>query len=300
MGMVDRDYQRDGRRGGGGFLSQLTPVIKWLLILNGGIYFLDLALKGHAMDGPLRLYGAFTVEAALGDGEVWRFITFQFLHGDFAHILFNSLGIFFFGPWLERWWGSLKFTIFYLLCGTAGAAFFSLLLFLGFLPEDSSITPLVGASAGIYGILMGVAFIAPNLRVALLFPPVELSMRQMAMTLLALSTGLIFLGYAGINLLGLGGNEGGEAGHLGGAIFGFLLMKFPFFLGGGDNAVPTRLRLRKPQPLAKLRPRSGIENEQDTALDKILDKISSDGFQSLTQEEKDLLHKISNQKKSTR
>lgn len=300
MGIADRDYHRDDGRRRDGFFSQVTPVVKWLLILNLGIYFLDVLIKSDDVThGPLRLHGAFTVQTAVLEGEIWRFITFQFLHGNVLHVLFNCIGIFFFGPWIERWWGSTKFLIFYLLCGVAGAAFFTILLQLGLLPTDGENTPLVGASAGIYGILIGVAFIAPDLRVALLFPPVELSMRQLAIALLTFSTAIIIMGYTQINFLGLGGNEGGEAGHLGGAILGFLLMRYPALLGGGGNEISiTRPRLTKPRPIPKLRPRSEMEKDQDTAVDKILDKISNQGFQSLTQEEKDLLQKVSNQKRS--
>jgi membrane associated rhomboid family serine protease len=300
MGIADRDYHRDDRRGGSGFFSQMTPVVKWLLALNLAIYLLDLVLESLYGSKVLRSLGVFAIQSAIYEGRIWEFITFQFLHGNVIHLLFNCMGIFFFGPWLERWWGSLKFMAFYLACGIGGALFFTLLVFIGLLPGDGLQSGLVGASAGIYGILIGVAFIAPDIRVALLFPPVELSMRQMAMALLAFSVGIIFLGYVKIDFLGLGGNEGGEAGHLGGAAFGFLLMKFPQLLGGGGKAAPAAQRRRKPKPLPKLRPRSEIEKEQDTAVDRILDKISSHGFQSLTQEEKDLLHRVSNQKASSR
>jgi hypothetical protein len=196
------------------------------------------------------------------------------------------MGIFFFGPFLERWWGAQKFLIYYLLCGVAGAAFFTLLVFVGLL-GDSLQTPLVGASAGIYGILIGVAVIAPNLRVALLFPPIELSMRQLAIVLMVISGGAI--------LLKMGGNEGGEAGHLGGAILGYFLMRFPQLLGWGNDIIrPAR---SGPQPLPKLRPRTTLEMEQDSAVDLILDKISREGFQSLTAEEREFLQKASSSKK---
>jgi membrane associated rhomboid family serine protease len=216
--------------------------------------------------------------------RLWEFVTFQFIHGGLTHVLFNCMGLYFFGPWLERWWGSLRFIGFYLLCGTAGAAFYTLLLLLHLVPGHFQ-SGLVGASAGIYGILIGVAFIAPNLRVMLLFPPIELSMRQLAIGLMAISTGAI--------LFSLGGNEGGEAGHLGGAILGFILMRFPWLLGG-DTDVAIR-RSGKPFT-SKLRPRTNVELETDTAVDLILDKISRDGFQSLTQEEKDILLKASERK----
>ncbi|MGL4400488.1 MAG: rhomboid family intramembrane serine protease [Luteolibacter sp.] len=286
MGISDREYQRSHHREGGGFFSQLTPVVKWLLIANVGIYFLDLLLEK-----PLREFGAFTIQSAVFQGRIWEFVTFQFLHGSLGHVLFNSLGLFFFGPWLERWWGLKKFLLFYLLCGVGGGVFYTLLVLSGVLPGNDLYTPLVGASAGIYGILVGVAVIAPNLRVSLYFPPIELSMRQLAIALMVISVGSI--------LLRFGGNEGGEAGHLGGAIVGFFLIRYPFLLGGEPGVEILKPKLSKPRQMPKLRPRSELEKTQDTAVDAILDKISSQGFQSLTQQERDFLQRVSEQKKSS-
>lgn len=297
MGIADRDYHRQDRREGGGFFSQVTPVVKWLLIVNFAIFFLDLMMADPLGDRPMRNFGAFTIQSGLFEGRIWEFITFQFLHVGLAHVLMNCLGIFFFGPWLERWWGSGKFLVFYLSCGVAGAVFFTLLTLVGILPNDGLGSPLVGASAGIYGILIGVATIAPNLRVALLFPPVVLSMRQVAIALLAIAAGVILLGYAGSNPLGLVDNEGGQAGHLGGAILGYFLIRFPWLLGGAGGLEIVRPKPFVPPPLAKLRPRTELEMQQDSAMDLILDKISREGFQSLTPEERDFLQKASSQTK---
>ena len=269
-------------------MSQLTPVVKWLLIVNVGVFILDYMilplvfdLKVDRYHAPLLLqWGAFSIQSALRELHLWEFVTFQFLHGSLGHVLFNSIGIYFFGPWMERWWGSKKFLIFYLLCGAAGAAFFTLLTALGVLPADHG-SALVGASAGIYGIFIGVAVIAPELRVALLFPPIELSMRQLAIGLMAISAGAI--------LLNLGGNEGGEAGHLGGAILGFILMRNPQWLGGGLRPAFLRARTVPPPFESKLRPRSTMRLEEDSVVDLILDKVSREGFQSLSQAERDIL-----------
>ncbi len=290
MGIADRDYYRQDRRDGGGFFSQITPVVKWLLILNLGIYFLDLFLAGADGQRPLRDFGAFTIQTGVLNGRIWEFVTFQFLHGGFQHVLFNSMGIFFFGPWMERWWGSKKFMIYYLLCGVAGAAFFTLLVYLGILPRDGLQSPLVGASAGIYGILIGVAVVAPDLRVRLLFPPIELSMRQLAMALMAISVGSILLKW--------GGNEGGEAGHLGGAILGFVLVRYPWLLGGEEIRRAIQSKIFSRNPATPQKSRWGVEKEQEAAVDVILDKISREGFQSLTQAEKDFLQKASDAKRS--
>jgi membrane associated rhomboid family serine protease len=164
-------------------MAQLTPVVKGLLILNLVIYFADMLV----FDFAIRDHFAFTIQSALFDFAVWQFITFQFIHGSVGHVLFNCIGLFFFGPWMERWWGPKRFLFFYLVCGVGGAIFYSGLVLTGALPSNNLQTGLVGASAGIYGILVGVAVSAPTMRVSLLFPPVTLTMRQLALALLAIS-----------------------------------------------------------------------------------------------------------------
>jgi membrane associated rhomboid family serine protease len=290
MGLADQNYHRLHRYGGSGFFSQVTPMVTALLILNLSIFFLDLLLEEVKGDKILRNFGVFTIQSAVHEFKLWEFITFQFLHGSLGHVLFNCIGLFFFGPWLERWWGTWRFLIFYLCCGVAGATFFTLLVELGGLPGIGINSGLVGASAGIYGILIGVAVIAPNLRVALLFPPIELSMRQMAMALMAISIGSI--------VLSLGGNEGGEAGHLGGAILGYLLMKMPHLLGKTDG--PPFFRnppdTPRPQRAPKLRPRTTVDLTRDSEVDQILDKVSREGIHSLTEAEREFLKNSSNPK----
>ena len=291
MGIADRDYHRSPQ---GGFLSNLTPVVKWLLTSNIAIFLLDYLLIPFVLDSNLDGenipkivdWGAFSIESAIHHFQVWRFISFQFLHGSLGHLLFNSMGIFFFGPWMERWWGSQRFLIFYLICGIGGAAFFSLLTLTGIVPADSQ-SILVGASAGIYGIFIGVAITAPNLRVSLLFPPIELSMRQLAIALLAISAGSI--------ILKLGGNEGGEAGHLGGAIIGAILMRWPQLLSG-RHASGTQRRNNPAE--RKIQPRTSIDLQRDSEVDLILDKISLQGFQSLTDREREVLHDAAKQRSS--
>ena len=259
-------------------MAQLTPAVKWLLILNLGIYFADLLFELG-----IREHFDFTIQTALLEFRLWEFITFQFMHGSIPHVLFNCIGLFFFGPWMERWWGAKRFIFFYLVCGVGGSVFYTSLALAGALPGSNMQTGLVGASAGIYGILVGVAVIAPSMRVSLLFPPVTLTMRQLALALLAISVGSI--------VLKIGGNEGGEAGHLGGAIMGFVLMKTHDWMGWVRRKTGSPRGRPASDFTPKIRPRTIIDLHGQNEVDKILEKISRDGFQSLTDEERDILHR---------
>lgn len=283
MGLAEREYQRRMPRSP----SRLTPVVRALLWTQCGLFLLDYlvlpVVLGLQIDAwhkpPLVTWGAFSVRSALKEWHLWEFVTFQFLHDSVGHVLFNSIGLYFFGPWAERWWGAKRFLIYYLLCGCAGAGFFTLLMTWGIVPGSEG-SWLIGASAGIYGIFVAVAVLAPEMRVMLLIPPVELSMRQLAIGLIVISVVLIVTGVLG--------NEGGEAGHMGGFLAGFVLMKFPWLLGGG--APGAQVLSFRPKYEPKIRPRSRIGGPiVDPEVDRILDKISREGFQSITPEERAVL-----------
>jgi membrane associated rhomboid family serine protease len=283
MGTYDRAYAgQTGPRLG----RDLTPVTKWLIIANIAVYLCDVFLTR----GLLQHWGEFSVYQAFREGEVWRLISFQFLHDgrSIGHIFSNCLGLYFFGPWMERWWGSARFTIFYLLCGMAGAVFFTVLMTMNVV-DGSVFTPLIGASAGLFGILAGTALIAPDLRVMLLFPPVELSMRQLA---------CLALGIAAVMILFSGPNAGGEAGHLGGAILGYLLVKMPGLLGQGRLSIDrSPLKAKKRFGAPKLRPRTTIDLNEVDAVDRILEKVHQKGIHSLTEKEKEILNAASHKKR---
>lgn len=199
MGLYDRDYYRQPS-GGGGFGSfRAWSVTTWIIAINVAVFFLD-AFSEH----QLTYLGAFSISQAIWGLQLWRFITFQFLHAGVSHIFFNMLSLYFFGPIMEGYLGARKYIAFYLLCGIGGPLGFTAIHYLGFIPDGS----LIGASAGIFGVLIGAATIAPEGRVSLLFPPVTLTLKQMAW---------IFIGIALYMIFTSGANAGGEAAHLGGA-----------------------------------------------------------------------------------
>jgi len=285
MGYSDRDYFREGATRPPGRLAG-APVVKWLLFLNLGVFLVGLLLE---LTDRFWAFGAFTVQEGFLGFQVWRFLTFQFLHAHFGHLLFNSIAIYFFGVFVEHQLRSRAFLVFYLLCGVMGALGASLL---GLFQGDFQ-WYLIGASAGVFGILVVAALIAPDMQVRLLIPPVTLTMRQLAIILLVIGVLTIVLG---------GRNAGGEAGHLGGALAGFLLWKIPVLRGllghlgrsgqGGSKKRPAfQIRIAKRGKVyqKKLRPQSTITGLESSEVDRILDKINEHGLQSLTGEERELL-----------
>ena len=113
MGWQDRHYQQGGGGGLGDRLSGAS-VVTWLLGINGVVFLLDSVLGGSTRGNALApsYWGHFSVDKAITGLQIWRGITYQFLHGNFFHLFFNMLALYFFGPLMERWWGSKRFLAF--------------------------------------------------------------------------------------------------------------------------------------------------------------------------------------------
>lgn len=229
--------------------------------------------------------------------EVWRLVGFQFLHAGHIHLLFNMLGLFFFGPMVERYLGSKRYLAFYLLC-VIFVALMYLLLNLGEfvvarvynvhvvvpgLLFNSPYTPLIGASAGVFGVLMAGAYLAPNALV-LLFFILPMRLKTLAYLLVALAL---------FTVVRHGANAGGEAGHLGGALAGFYFIRRPHHLHGFFDILgridPTSHHYRR----KGLRTVPGRRSAQTEQIDRILAKISAEGLQSLTESEKRAMREAS-------
>ncbi|XAL98659.1 rhomboid family intramembrane serine protease [Phycisphaeraceae bacterium D3-23] len=249
----------------------------WLLVLNLAIHIVNAIFATGTRVGQtpyFTLWGNFNVSQAIEGGQVWRLFTYQFLHADFFHLLFNMIGLYFFGPLLERWWGTRRFVVFYLLCGASGALLMLVLVYAGVIGKGAM---LIGASGSIYGILIGAAVLYPKMRVMLLIPPIPMSLRTMA---------LIFLGISLFSALA-GSNDGGNAAHLGGAALGFLLVKKPGVLNFADRLSPQAIQDGYNQG----RHERKVKNEQATReeIDRILAKVSEHGLHSLTKKEQKIL-----------
>ena len=221
-------YYGNGGGGRGGFLSNLPTAVKNIIIINVLVYLVT-SLKGNFMYENFALF--YPTSPFF---HWWQPLTHMFMHGGFWHLFFNMYTLFIFGSVLERVWGTKKFLIFYFVTGLGAAAVHTGVEWLqmsnwmtqvaetGSLAAQKSIhmlkmTPTVGASGAIYGLLMGYAMLYPDSIMSLIFPPISMKAKWFV---------LIF---AAIELLtGVTGTGTGIAhfAHLGGLIFGFLLIMY--------------------------------------------------------------------------
>jgi membrane associated rhomboid family serine protease len=136
--------------------------------------------------------------------------TYMFAHGGFMHIFFNMLVLASTGPILENYWGQKKFLIFYLVTGI-GAGIFHLVVGHFFFPGTDHIG-MLGASGAIYGILMGFGMMFPNMEMMLLFPPIPIKAKYLVWVL-------------GVMTFLMSGAGVAHFAHLGGIIFGFIMIR---------------------------------------------------------------------------
>ena len=145
--------------------------------------------------------------------RVWQIVTYAFLHGGVAHIAFNMWGLWLFGSEIERYLGSTRLLSIYgaSVVTAAASQLFVPMLF------NAEAAPTVGASGGVFGLLLAYAFLFPHRKIVLLFPPIPMPAWLFAAV------------YAGLELfLGLTGAQTNVAhfAHLGGMIGSGLLLAF--------------------------------------------------------------------------
>ena len=178
-----------------------------LLVANG------LAFAGQQMQPNLMAYyfALWPLASAQPEFHVWQLLSYGFLHGGLNHIFFNMFGLWMFGRDIEGVLGTKRFLIYYLTC-VVGAAIVQLIV----AGLQGGIYPTVGASGGVFGLLLAYAMFFPNRTVMLLFPPIPMKAKYFV------------LGYGLLELyLGVSGRSPGVANfaHLGGMLFGFILLQ---------------------------------------------------------------------------
>ncbi len=249
----------------------MTPWVLRLLMANGAMYLVTLSMPA--------LVAALAFVPALALQRPWTLITYMFLHGGFWHLGFNMIALFFFGPRLEQRLGSRQFLVLYFASGVVGA-----LLSLVFSPWAA----VIGASGAVFGVLLGFARYWPRDQILIwgIFP-VEARWMVAGLTVLAL-----FGGFSG------GGGGVAHFAHLGGFLGGWLCLKW------FEYSSPARQFQRK----AAAAPRESLESAlgrwrrirreslhevNREELDRILDKISAQGLETLSPSERDFLERFS-------
>jgi membrane associated rhomboid family serine protease len=277
-------------------MGRITPWVGRLLAANAVILFLQQTL----LTSPA-ITTALWFDPVDWITRPWTFFSYMFVHGSIMHLAANSLMLFVFGPPVERWLGRTRFIMYYLCCGV-GAAIFSLLL-----SEVFSDYPIVGASGAVLGVALAFARCYPDATIILFPIPKPIKAKWMVAIL------------ATIDVLGatLTVNDGiAHIAHLGGMAFGAMYFMADRSLrngGRGDRLPPMRPQTPMPagrfvdpgegapatmrhrtitvahSPPAPAPDPAQLEAEET---DRILDKIGSQGMESLTQEERRFLNNV--------
>jgi len=305
MGIQNRDYFRgDEERGfSGGYgsaPSATDTVIKWTIGICVVVFFLqNLTTSDPGLQSGITEYLDLD-PVAFTNGQFWRVLTYGVCHGEISHLFFNMIGLWCFGRVIEQLFGSRE-TIAFLVVSTIFSGFIYIIA----AGLSDSTTPAVGASGGIFAVVVLTAFLYPKMSVYLMFIPIPIQLRFLA---------VFFVGYDLLNVFGGQSLNPGVASsaHLGGAAFGafYFLSGFRFFKqpvryssGSGMGAAMTSFfsRLKPKRQNKEVRIYAPPEPEDlDRELDRILDKINQHGRASLTKDEDALLLRISQIKASER
>ena len=190
------------------------PPTTWALIVANAIVFFLQGAAGNALVVNFALW-PIGASAAAADGagfQFWQLITYSFLHGSLTHLVLNMLALFMFGGEIERVFGRRRYLTYYFVCVLAAG-----LTQLVVANATGSYYPTVGASGGVFGLLLAYAIFFPTRTIILIFPPIPMP------------AWLFVIVYALIELyLGVTGTQAGVAhfAHLGGMLGGFVMLRY--------------------------------------------------------------------------
>lgn len=282
---------------------RMTRAVQWLLALNIGVYFLQLTLFA-----PDAIYSALALDPARFPSAWWTALTYMFVHAWLAHLAFNMFTLWMFGPRLEQVWGTRSFVQFYLWCGLGGAI--AHLIF----AQHSAV---IGASGAISGVLVAYALRWPDEEVYL-FGVIPMKSRWLIAAMIGMNIIFALSPGSGIDW----------TAHLGGMAFGWIFLKLSSLGGltrvkgwvsaapdeseempravprnrspmrdqarGGDEVVArsNAVVLRESKPLQHV-PKQESPKEYAARVNRVLDKISQQGIDSLSKDERRLLEEMS-------
>lgn len=268
---------------------QQGSIVEKLIYINVGLFVVTMLLS--VFQGLYKSDSNFLIDWFSLEGNFhvlfskpWSIITYGFLHADFLHILFNLIALYFIGNLFIDYFTQKQLLNFYILGTFFGGIFY--VLSQNYFPLfEGKTSVLVGASAGISAIFIGIATYMPNY---------ELKIRFIGFVKLWYLAAI----WVGLDILGLaGGNAGGHFAHLGGSVFGFLYVSQASNKKiGVFNSLFSLFKTKK-KPLktvykSKSNKQTSIKTDfTQKQIDEILDKISKSGYDTLTSAEKEFLFK---------
>jgi membrane associated rhomboid family serine protease len=300
MGIYDREYYR---REGPGILDSLSrtgQVCKWLILLNVGIFVLQLVTRrelpdGRVLDGPVTDWLILFPPDVL-HGQVWRLLTYAFLHSttDLLHIVFNMLVLWWFGSEIESLYGSPEFATFYVAAALLGGLAFQAWAMTA---PGRMFHPCLGASGAVTAVMVLYACHFPT-RIIYLFFFLPVPIWAFVAGMVAFETFVLVKGV-----------ETGTAVvvHLAGAGFGFAYHKlqwrvsplWTWLLSSRGRVRRPRLRVyagdddeTEPVPVAGP-PKEGVDEHLEAKLDAVLEKVARSGQASLSASEREILFRAS-------
>ena len=277
----ERNYNRGYNRGNGYYHA-----VQILIAINVFVFLLQniiVSQSGFYRFSPVDYY--FSLNAlALKEFQIWRIVTYMFLHGGIMHILLNMWGLYLFGNMLEQRLGSTKFLLLYFTSGIIGGLVW-------FIFNFNSYIGCIGASGALFGVMAASAMMYPDAMIMLLIPPIPLKLKTFVVVYAVIET-----------LSAAGGAQGNVAhlAHLGGLIGGYLFMRFLYPRETFDLIAYVKKHVfgintsknssyRSSAKASKKWKFTGGGSKKN--LDEILDKISQSGINSLTEDEMDVLRK---------
>jgi len=244
-----------------------TDAIKILVSVNFGIFLLQTIARTEGMFFPL--FGL-VPKMVWSEFMLWQPFTYLFFHGSIWHVLINMFVLWMFGSELERLWGKEHFLKFYFVTGV-GAGLVTIIFGL------NSMTPIVGASGAVYGVLLAYGLTYPN-RTVYLYGIIPIKSLWFV-----IGIGVIAFMSSFDNI-----SQISHLTHLSGMVIGYLMLKRPVRFNDLWFTIRKRtLEFKIKHEEKKVSQHQEIERE----IDRILDKINREGFDSLTEEEHDRLYK---------
>lgn len=267
-----------------------------LIVICAGVFLLQLFTQPGNSSLLNSVWGQyfFLSQTGISRGFLWQLITFQFIHGNLLHLLFNCWGLYLFGRSIEESQGKAGFFRVYFLSGVAGGLLHVIIAW--GLNGNTIPMLMVGASAGVYGLIAVFARLWPDTPLMMFPIPITIKVKHLFFILLAIAgLGLIFSRGSGVS----------HAGHFGGAIAGLLYVYFAVegnSMSFGLRSKPSIRTVRQSQSVGKVgsvlkrvskagkNPSSLTEEEFiSREVDPILEKISAHGIHSLTDKERKIL-----------